>query len=49
MTMEIEKITIPIFRRLRKISKSEVERRHVYLPVCPHGTTQLPRDGFSCI
>ena len=39
--------TTVIFRRFRKIAKSDYELRHVRSPVCPHGTTRLPLDGFS--
>jgi hypothetical protein len=33
----------PIFRRVRKIVKSDYKLRHVR----PHGTTRLPLDGLS--
>jgi hypothetical protein len=40
-----------IFRCIRKIAKSDYKLHHVWLPVrlpvCVHGTTRLPLDGFS--
>jgi hypothetical protein len=36
-----------IFRRVRKIAKSDYEHRHVCLSVRPNGTTRLPLDEFS--
>jgi hypothetical protein len=36
-----------VFRRVRKIAKSDYSFRYVYLSVCPNGTTGLPLDGFS--
>jgi hypothetical protein len=30
-----------------KTAKSVYQLRHVCLSVCPHGTTQLPLDGYS--
>ena len=36
-----------IFRRVRKIDKSDYEHCHVCLSVRPNGTTLLPLDGFS--
>ena len=39
-----------IFRRVRKIAKSEYKPLHVRPSVCssvrPRGTTRLPLDGF---
>ena len=40
-----------VFRRVRKIAKSDYYLRHVCLSVClsvcPHGANRLPLDGFS--
>ena len=36
-----------VFRRVRKIAKSDYERISFVMSVCPHGTTRLPLDGFS--
>jgi len=41
------------FRRVRKIAKATISfvisvRPSVYPFGCPHGTTRLPQDGFSC-
>jgi hypothetical protein len=36
-----------VFRRLRKISKSDYYLLHGYLFYRPHGTTPLPLNGFS--
>ena len=34
-----------IFRRVRKIAKSDYKPRHVCLSVCPHGTARLPLNA----
>jgi len=39
--------TAVVFRCVRKIAKSDYLLCHVYFSACPHGTTQLPLDGFS--
>jgi hypothetical protein len=36
-----------IFRRVRKIAKSDYQARHIRLSVRPHRTIRLPLDGFS--
>ena len=35
------------FRRFRKIAETNFYLRRVCPSVCPHGTTQLPPEGFS--
>jgi hypothetical protein len=41
------KLIAPIFRRVRKIARSELQLRHVRPSVRLHGKIQLKMDGFS--
>ena len=36
-----------VIGRFRRITKSDHKLRHICPPVCRHGTTRLPLDGFS--